>query len=81
MLDLALGRSDTPALKEMHMELFKELIELSQREKRGLTFHLRSQAVAGIVTKIIGNEAVEVRSQSFSRMIIRLEAVDAVCLA
>jgi len=62
------------------MELFKELIELSHKEKRGLTIFIKGQTIAGIVTQIIGLEAIEVRNQTFSRIIIRLDAVDAMAI-
>jgi hypothetical protein len=62
------------------MELFKELIETSLKEKRGLTIFIKGQTIAGIVTQIIGLEAIEVRNQTFSRVIIRLDAVDAMAI-
>jgi hypothetical protein len=62
------------------MELFKELIETSLKEKRGLTIFIKGQTIAGIVTGIIGLEAIEVRNQTFSRVIIRLDAVDAMAI-
>ena len=62
------------------MELFKELIETSFKEKRGLTIFIKGQTIAGIVTQIIGLEAIEVRNQTFSRVIIRLDAVDAMAI-
>lgn len=62
------------------MELFKELIELSHKEKRGLTIFIKGQTISGIVTQIIGLEAIEVRNQTFRRVIIRLDAVDAMAI-
>jgi hypothetical protein len=62
------------------IQSYQELIELSQKEKKGLTFFVRGQTVAGVVVRTIGNEAVEVRSQTYSRVIIRLESVDAVAI-
>ena len=62
------------------MELFKDLIELSLKEKRGLTFFIKGQTIAGIVTEIIGTEAIEVRNQTFSKVVIRIEAIDAVAI-
>ena len=59
-------------------QAFQELFAQSQKDKRGLTFYVRGQAIPGIVTKVIGNEAVEVRSQQHSRVIIRIESIDAV---
>ena len=66
---------------ETKYELFKELIELSQNEKRGLTIYFSGQSVAGVVKNIIGTEeAIELRNQTFSRIIIRLEAIEAVAI-
>ncbi len=63
------------------MELFKELIETSIKEKRGLTLFLKGQTIAGIVTQIIGLEVIEVRNQTFGLVIIRLDAVDAMVIS
>ena len=59
---------------------FQELIQQSQKEKKGLTFFVKGQTIGGVVTKVIGPEAVEVRNQTFSRIIIRLDQVDAVAI-
>lgn len=65
---------------ETKFELFRELIELSQNEKRGLTVYFSGQTVVGVVKNIIGNEAVELRNQMFSRIIVRLETIEAVAI-
>ena len=62
------------------MELFKELIELSHKEKRGLTIFIKGQTISGFVTQIIGLEAIEVRNQTYRRVIIRLDAVEAMAI-
>ena len=62
------------------MELFKELIETSETERRGLTIFFRGQTVAGIVTKVIGDEAIEVRNQTYSRIIIRFDQIEAMAI-
>ena len=59
---------------------FRELLERSEKDKKGLTFDVRGQAFSGIVVKIVGNEAVEVRNQTFSRIIIKLESIDALAI-
>lgn len=65
---------------ENRFELFKDLLELSQNEKRGLTIFIKGQTVAGGVTKIIGTQAIEVRSQMYSRAIILIESIDAIAV-
>ncbi|HYC43979.1 MAG TPA: hypothetical protein VED01_00715 [Burkholderiales bacterium] len=59
-------------------QAFQELFAQSQKDKRGLTFFVKGQSIPGIVTKVIGNEAVEVRSQTHNRVIIRIDSIDAV---
>jgi hypothetical protein len=65
---------------ETKFELFRELIELSLSEKRGLTVYFNGQSLVGVVKNIIGTEAVELRNQTFSKIILRLEVVEAVAI-
>jgi hypothetical protein len=62
------------------LELFKELIERSQNEKRGLTIYLNGQAIVGIVTQIINEQALELRSQQYHKAVVLLESVEAMVL-
>jgi hypothetical protein len=66
---------------ENKFEIFKELFETSQNEKRGLTIYINGQTVAGIVTKIIGTEAVEVRNQMFNRIILIVDEIDGIAVS
>lgn len=61
--------------------IFKELIELSQNEKRGLTIFINGQTIVGIVTKVIETEAIEVRSQMFSKAVVLIEKIDAMAIS
>jgi len=64
----------------MNTPAVQELFQLSMKEKRGITFFLPGQAIAGVVTKVDA-EAVEARSQTHSRIIIRLDQILAVAIA
>jgi endonuclease YncB( thermonuclease family) len=57
---------------------FQELFDYSQKEKKGLTFFVQGQTIPGVVTKLVGDDAIEVRNQTSSRIIIRLDRIDAV---
>ena len=57
---------------------FQELFAQSQKDKRGLTFYVKGQAIPGVVTRVIGNDAVEVRNQTQGRIVIRIDSIDAV---
>jgi len=61
-------------------QAFRELLERSEKEKKGLIFYVKGQTISGIVVKIIGSEAVEVRNQTFSRIIIKIESIDALAI-
>lgn len=73
-----------PALtfsQEIPMHPFADLLQASQTEKKGLVFYIGGQTVAGVVVKITGNDLVEVRNQTHSRILIRLDRVDAVAMS
>lgn len=59
-------------------QAFQELFDYSLKEKKGLTFYVQGQTIAGIVTKVIGDDTIEVRNQTSNRIIIRLDRIDAV---
>jgi hypothetical protein len=63
----ALG-ADTP---------FKELLEISLKNKKGLTFYVNGQVIAGGVIRI-GDDVVEVKNREFARITIRLDRIDAI---
>ncbi|HBY61852.1 MAG TPA: hypothetical protein DEH78_18690 [Solibacterales bacterium] len=73
------AESDTGA--ESGNSMFHELLNQSLKEKKGLTFYVQGQTVVGLVVRIDGDQAVEVRNQTHSRVVIRLASVDAVALA
>ena len=60
------------------VQAFQELFAQSQKDKRGLTFYVKGQSIPGVVTRVIGNEAVEVRNQTHGRIVIRIDSIDAV---
>jgi hypothetical protein len=62
------------------IQAYQELFGVSQKEKRGLMFYVKGQSIGGAVTKVIGNDAVEIRNQTHGRIIIRLDQVDAVAI-
>lgn len=59
---------------------FQELVDQSLKDKRGLTFFIKGQTVGGAVIKQTGPDIIEVRNQTYSRIIIRLDQVDAVAI-
>jgi len=69
-----------PAARSAAMSPFQELFDLSQKEKKGLLFHLcGSQTVGGVVVKV-GEGTVEVKNREYGRIVIRLDRIDAVAM-
>lgn len=74
------GHAQQDTAQENPAALYRELLEQSQTEKRGLTFFVAGHAIPGVVRRLIGTEAVEVYSQTYPRLIIRLRHVEAVAI-
>lgn len=68
--------SQSPPAKATHV--FQELFDYSLKEKKGVTFSVQGQTIPGIVTTMVGEDAIEVRNQTSSRIIIRVDRIDAV---
>ena len=61
-------------------DAMKELLEASQNEKKGITLYVKGQSIGGLVIKVAG-EMVELRSREFSRILVRIESIDAAAMA
>jgi len=57
----------------------RELLEASQNEKKGIILYLKGQSIGGIVVKIAG-ETVELKSREYTRIVVRVDAIDAVAM-
>ena len=64
-----------------NLELFKELIERSQNEKRGLTIYLNGQTIVGIVAQIINEQAIELRSRQYHKAVVLIESIEAIAVS
>ena len=62
------------------MELFREMFEWSQKEGKGLTFWVSGQTVGGGVLKY-NSETVEIKSQQYRRVIIKISAIEACAMS
>ena len=79
--DFPVGRQP---MKQKNMiskfKIYKEMFETSRDEKRGLTVYFGGQSIAGVVVEIIGTEAIEMRSREFARIVVCVEAIDALAV-
>lgn len=58
-------------------EPFTELLENSLKERKGVVVYLKGQAVGGRVTRLT-DDAVELTSREYTRIILRRAAIDGV---
>jgi hypothetical protein len=56
---------------------FQEFFEKSLSEKKGITLYVGGQTISGGVTRI-GTDVVELRSQEFSRIVVRVDRIDGI---
>lgn len=81
VMTLALSVASAPSLAQQQgAQGFQELFAHSLKEKRGLTFYMKGQNIAGIVTKV-SSDTVEVRNQTHGRIVIRIDQIDAIAAA
>jgi hypothetical protein len=64
----------------MTFSQFDELINISMKEKRGLTFFVAGQTIGGMVVRRHDDGALELSNQQYRRIVLRLDRVDAVAL-
>lgn len=57
---------------------FRDLLETSLKERKGVTCYVNGQTVQGRVTRMLGEQAVELTSREYGRIVIRLDRIDAV---
>jgi hypothetical protein len=62
------------------MDTMRELLEASQKDKKGVMVYLKGQNIGGMVVKIAA-DVVELRSREYSRIIVRMDAIDAVAMS
>ena len=60
-------------------DAMRELLEASQKEKKGIMLYLKGQSIGGVVVKIAG-ETVELKSREYTRIVVRVDAIDAVAM-
>ena len=74
------ANAQSPGLPAGVVQAYQDLFATSQKEKKGLMFYVRGQQIGGGVVRVIGSDAVEIRNNTFGRIIIRLDQIDAVAI-
>jgi hypothetical protein len=58
----------------------EDAFNAAMASKRGVTLYVNGQTIAGAVTKIEPGRSVELRSQEFSRIVVRWESIDGIAM-
>ena len=61
-------------------DAMRELLEAAQNEKKGVMLYVKGQSIPGAVVKV-GTDTVELRSREYSRIIVKLDSIDAVAMS
>jgi len=56
---------------------FQEMFDHSKTANKGLALFVQGQTVAGLVTSYT-DEAVEMRSREYARIVVRIDRIDAI---
>jgi hypothetical protein len=60
-------------------DAMREVLEASQNEKKSVMLYLRGQSIGGAVAKLAG-DTVELRNREFGRIVVRIDAIEAVAM-
>ena len=60
--------------------MLQEILQSSQNDKKGVMVYVKGQGIAGIVTRM-AEGFVEMRSREYSRIVVRIDSIDAVALS
>jgi hypothetical protein len=69
-----------PSASGKDQSMFQQILEASRNDKKGITLFVKGQQIGGVVVKIEG-DAVELRAREYSRIVVRIESIDAAALS
>lgn len=59
----------------------EEIFNQSLNHKKGMTIYIDGQVINGVFVKRLDANTIEVRNQTYSRIIIRVDRIDAIALS
>ena len=78
LISLALVLASTTTLAADASRGIEQALVSAQQDKRGILLYVSGQTVGGAVTRIEPGQWVELRSQQWGKITVRLERIDAV---
>ena len=61
-------------------QAIEKALQAAQQDKKGVTLHVSGQAIGGGVVRIEPGQVVELRSQQYGRIVVRIDRIDAVLM-
>ena len=56
----------------------EQALVAAQQDKRGITLYVGGQTIGGAVTKVEPGQWVELKNQTMSRIVVRIDRIDAI---
>ena len=78
MTEITLAQSTSGALSASAVE---EVLNQSLAQKKGMSIYIGGQVINAIFVKRIDANTIEVKNQTFGRIIIRMDRVDAIAIS
>lgn len=78
MIETTLAQSTSAALAAAAVE---EVLNQSVTQKKGMAIYIGGQVINAIFVKRIDANTIEVKNQTFGRIIIRMDRVDAIAMS
>lgn len=82
LLVLALLACAAPlaAASEPAQQAIEKALQAAQQDKRGITLQVGGQAIGGAVVRVDPGQVVELRSQQYGRIVVRIDRIDALLM-
>ena len=78
MTETTLAQSTSGALSAPAVE---EVLNQSLAQKKGMSIYIGGQVISAIFVKRLDANTIEVKNQTFGRIIIRMDRVDAIAIS
>ncbi len=81
---LAMGAAAPAAAQSgsaLNAAAVEEILNTSQSQKKGMSIYMGGQVINCLFVKRIDGNTIEVRNQQFSRIILRIDRIDAIALS
>ncbi|MFO1328842.1 MAG: hypothetical protein U1F56_15900 [Rubrivivax sp.] len=77
---LAAGIAPHADAAEPPQQAIEKALQAAQQDKKGVTLHVSGQAIGGGVVRIEPGQVVELKSQQYGRIVVRIDRIDALLM-